>query len=106
VRSSRGAAPLHGFVEQGPAFVKLGTLGGSGPGDPITVRGEQGFPCPPHSLSAEGRGCAVILESLPKIYGRGGDGALEGPGPWVAISPLGRGSGASLSAAPVLSTPI
>jgi hypothetical protein len=33
-------APLHGFAEEAPAFVKLGTVSGSGPGDPIAIRGE------------------------------------------------------------------
>jgi hypothetical protein len=45
----------------------------------------------------------VILRGLPKISGRGGDGALEGPGPWEAISPSGRGSGAAPSVGFVLS---
>jgi hypothetical protein len=33
-------APLHGFAEEAPAFVKLGMLSGSGPGDPVAIRGE------------------------------------------------------------------
>jgi hypothetical protein len=40
----------------------------------------------------------MILSGLPKISGRGGDGALEGPGPWETVSPSGRASGAALSA--------
>jgi hypothetical protein len=52
---------------------------------------------PVHASSASAWGSAAILGGLPKISGRGGDEALEGPGSVevVALSPLG--SGATLS---------
>jgi hypothetical protein len=40
----------------------------------------------------------VIFRDLPKISCRGGDEALEGPGPWEAAFSLRRGSGAALLA--------
>jgi hypothetical protein len=47
---------------------------------------------PAHGSSAWGS--AVILVGLPVISGRGGDGALEGPGSLevVPFSPLGSGA--------------
>jgi hypothetical protein len=52
---------------------------------------------PVHASSALAWGSAAILGGLPKISGRGGDEALEGPGSVevVLLSPLG--SGAALS---------
>jgi hypothetical protein len=50
-----------------------------------------------HASSAVGLGHVVILRGLLKTSGRGGDEALEGPDPWEAASPSGRGSGATLS---------
>jgi hypothetical protein len=38
-----------------------------------------------------------ILRGLPKISGRGGDGALEGPSSEEVVSPLAWGPGAALS---------
>jgi hypothetical protein len=52
---------------------------------------------PVHASSASAWGSVVILSGLPKISGRGGDGALEGPGS-VEVAPLSlRGAGAVLS---------
>jgi hypothetical protein len=49
---------------------------------------------PIHASSASAWGSAAILGSLPKISGRGGDEALEGPGSVevVLLSPLGSGA--------------
>jgi hypothetical protein len=44
----------------------------------------------------------VILRGLPKISSSGGDGDLEGPTPWEAVSASGRGSGVALPARFVL----
>jgi hypothetical protein len=49
---------------------------------------------PAHGSAAWGS--AAILAGLPRISGRGGDGALEGPGPVEAVLLSPRGSGAVL----------
>jgi hypothetical protein len=52
---------------------------------------------PVHASSASAWGSAAILRSLPKISGRGGNEALEGPGSVevVLLSPLGLGAALS-----------
>jgi hypothetical protein len=52
---------------------------------------------PIHASSASTWGSVVILGGLPKIPGRGGDEALEGPGSMevVLLSPLGSGAAVS-----------
>jgi hypothetical protein len=49
---------------------------------------------PVHALSASTWGFAAILSGLPRISGRGGNEALEGPGSVevVLLSPLGAGA--------------
>jgi hypothetical protein len=52
---------------------------------------------PVHASSASAWGSAAILGGLPKISGRGGDEALEGPGS-VEVAPVSlRGEGAVLA---------
>jgi hypothetical protein len=48
----------------------------------------------------------VNLRGLPEISSIGGNEALEGPGPWEAASPSGRGSGAALSVELATSSPV
>jgi hypothetical protein len=83
-------ASLRGLVQEGPALVEARFISGVCLGDPASEGAGRGSKHPhPHVIG--------ISVGLPKISGRGGDEALEGPGlvEVVLLSPLS--SGAALS---------
>jgi hypothetical protein len=61
---------------------------------------------PVHASLALAWGSTAILGGLPKISGRGGDEALEGPGSMEVVLLLPLGSGAALSGKGAAFTPV
>jgi hypothetical protein len=99
------ATSLRGLVQKGPALVEARFIGDARLGDPASEGASHGRKHPLHASSASAWGSTAILGGLPKISGRGGDEALEGPGSAevVLLSPLGSGAALSSKGAALVS---